>query len=73
MNGYNPARRKRCVSVAWRKHRRVRILHPAFGYKGKIGAITNVGPEYVYVLIKTGRTLWDRDEVAYLPDHLKLI
>lgn len=70
---YDPGKRKRCVSVAWRKGRRVRILHPAFGYKGKIGAITNVGPQRVYVRIKTGRTVWDWQEVAYIPDDLKLI
>jgi ribosomal protein L21E len=70
---YNPAKRKRCVSVAWKPGRRVRIKHPAFGYNGKIGEIQSVGPEHVFVRIRLGKKPGDHDEVAYLPEHLRLI
>ena len=62
-----------CVGAAWRKGRHVRIIDPAYGYGGKVGTIMRVGERYVYVRIKTGRTIWDWDEVAYTPGCLKLI
>ena len=52
---YNPGRRKRCVGIAWKVGRRVRIKSPAFGYGGKIGVIQRVGAQHVYVLIPKGR------------------
>lgn len=70
---YNPATRKRCVNVAWRNNRHVRILHPAFGYKGKIASIMNVGPERVLVRITLGKKPGDWDAVSYLPGDLRLI
>jgi hypothetical protein len=70
---YDPGKRQRCVSIYWKTDRHVRILHPAFGYKGKIGAIANVSARYVYVRIKLGKGLGDWTEVAYLPEHLRLI
>lgn len=69
---YDPAKRARCVNVYWRRGRRVRILHDAFGYGGKLGTITSIGPKRVYVRIKLGKTVWDWDEVSYLPEHLRL-
>jgi hypothetical protein len=65
--------RKRCANVAWRNGRRVRILHPAFGYKGKLGEIMNVGAEKVLVRITLGKKPGEHDDVAYLPEHLRLI
>jgi ribosomal protein L21E len=75
MNGkqYDLSKRVRCVNAAWHNGRRVRILHPAFGYAGKIGEIMNVGSEKVYVRIKLGKKPGEHDEVAYLPAHLRLI
>lgn len=72
---YNPAKRKRCVNVAWRKLRKVRILDPTFGYKGKIGVIQHVGEDKVYVRVTHSKKPGDHDEVAY-PDpttQLRLI
>jgi ribosomal protein L21E len=70
---FNPATRHRCVNVAWRNGRHVRILDPTFGYQGKIGTITYVGAETVSVRIKLGKKSHEWDEVAYLPEHLRLI
>jgi len=72
IKGYDPGRRRRCVNVYWRVGRHVRILHPAFGYKGKIGSISSVGAERVYVRIKLGRKPHEWAEVAYLPEHVRL-
>lgn len=69
----DPAKRKRCVNMAWKRERHVRIKHDAFGYLNKIGEIMNVDERFVYVRIKLGRKPWEFDEVAYLPEHLKLI
>lgn len=65
--------RPRCVNVAWKKDRHVRIQHPAFGYKNKIGIIQHVGAKYVYVRIMLGKGPGEHAEVRYLPEHLKLI
>lgn len=70
---FNPATRKRCVSVYWRRGRRVRILNPAFGYGNKLGEITSIGEHHVYVRIKLGKKPGQWDEVAYFPEHLRLI
>jgi hypothetical protein len=70
---YDPAKRKRCVSISWRTGRRVRILHPAFDFGGKLGTIRNVDERFVYVRIKTGKKPGDWEEVAYLPGHLRLV
>lgn len=67
------AKRKRCVSVYWRRGRRVRILHPAFGYGGMKGEVQSIGPERVYVRIVFSKKPGDHDEVAYLPEQLRLI
>jgi hypothetical protein len=67
------SKRKRCVNVAWRRDRHVRILSDAFGYRGKIGSIINVGERFVYVRIRLGRKPGQHDEVAYPPGDLKLI
>lgn len=69
----DPANRKRCVNVAWSVDRHVRIKHPAFGYQNKIGEIKHVGAEKIYVRIKLGKKPGQFDEVAYFPEHLKLI
>jgi hypothetical protein len=71
--GYDPGKRKRCVNVAWSSGRRVRILHPAFGYGGKTATITGVGERFVYVTIKTGRKPDQWEAVAYVPGDLHLI
>lgn len=70
---YNPAHRKRCVNVYWKRGRRVRILHPAFGYGNKKGEIINVDDQYVYVRVIFSKKPGDHDEVAYLPEQLRLI
>lgn len=67
------ANRPRCVNVYWRKGRHVRVLHPAFGYQGKIATIEHVGAEKIYVSIKTGKKPWEVDQVAYYPGQVKLI
>jgi hypothetical protein len=70
---YDPATRKRAVGPAWRRDRKVRILTNEFGYGNKIGTIANVGEKFVYVRIRTGKKPQDWDEVAYLPQNLRLI
>lgn len=69
----DPAKRQRCVNVYWKRGRKVRILHPAFGYQGKIGIIANVGVEKVYVRVLLSKKPGHHDEVAYLPDQVRLI
>ena len=64
---------KRCVNVAWRRGRRVRIKHPAFGYENKLATIMHVGADRVYVRITLGKKPGQLDEVAYLPEHLRLV
>lgn len=66
-------KKQRFVRSAYKRGRRVRILHPAFGYGNKLGTINSVGAERIYVEIKTGKKPQDRDEVAYLPEHVRLI
>lgn len=73
VKGYDPTKRKRCVNVAWRKGRRVRILTNEFGYGNKVADIMDVGVTYVYVQVRTGRKPADRDVIAYLPASLRLI
>lgn len=70
---HDPAKRKRCVNVYWTRGRKVRIKHPAFGYGGKLGYIMSVGPERVHVRIVFSKKPGDHDEVAYLPEQLRLI
>jgi len=69
---YDPAKRKRCVNVAWRRDRHVRILDCPFGYAGKIATIMNVGERFVYVHIKLGKKPDQWDAVAYPPKNLRL-
>jgi len=64
---------KRAVGSAWRTDRRVRILAEEFGYKGKIGTIRGVGETYVYVMVRYGKKPEQWDEIAYLPENLRLI
>lgn len=64
---------KRIARAAWRSGRKVRILSDAFGYGGKIGTIRGMGAERVFVEVKLGKKPADWDEVAYLPEHLRLI
>lgn len=64
---------KRFVRSAYRQGRRVRILHNAFGYANKVGTISSVGAERIYVRITLGKKPEQWDEVAYLPDHVRLI
>lgn len=73
MKPYDPAKRKRAVSVYWKPGRRVRILDDAFGYRNKIGTIASVGVSHVYVTIRLGKRPTDWDEVAYPPGCLRLI
>ena len=56
---------KRAVNVYWRQGRRVRILHPAFGYGGKIGVIRRVGAKTVIVRVIFSKKPGDFDEVVY--------
>lgn len=70
---YDPGKRQRCVNVYWRRDRKVRILHDAFGYGGKIGVISSVGVTHVYVRIKLGKKPHEWDIIKYLPEHLRLI
>lgn len=73
-NPNDPKNRQRCVDDRWKKDRHVRILHPAFGYKGKIAEIKSVGPERVCVRIILDRHKPDGwTEVSYSPEDLKLI
>lgn len=50
---------------SWRRGRKVRILHPAYGYKGKIGTISNLGKRGVYVRVPLGKKPDEWDEVVY--------
>jgi hypothetical protein len=70
---YDPGKRRRCVGEAWKRGRHVRILHPQFGYKGKIGHIKGAGADWVYVRVVHSKKIGDHSEVAYKPEHLKLI
>lgn len=71
--GYDPAKRKRCVNVYWKVGRKVRILAPDWGYGGMKGTIMHVGEDFVYVRIVFSKKIGDHDEVAYYPQHLRLI
>jgi hypothetical protein len=73
VKGYDPGKRKRCVNVAWRNGRHVRIKECPFGYVGKVAAITGVNETFIYVHIKLGRKPHEWDAVAYLPKNLRLI
>lgn len=64
---------KRFVRSAYRRGRKVRILSNAFGYGNKVGVITSVGMERIYVRVSLGKKPQDWDEVAYLPEHVRLI
>jgi len=70
---FDPAKRPRCVNVYWRNNRKVRILSCPFGYQGKLGVITSVGAENVYVRITLGKKPGQWDEVAYPPECLRLV
>jgi hypothetical protein len=61
---------KRCVNVYWRTGRRVRILHPAFGYGGKLGTIQRVRERDVLIHVKWGKKPHEWDVVSY-PDPTK--
>lgn len=65
--------RKRYVRSAYKRDRKVRILSEFGGYKGKIGIIARAGEEFVYVRIRTGKQPQDWDEIAYLPEDVRLI
>lgn len=70
---YDPATRKRAVGSAWRKDRRVRILTKDFGYGDKIGTIVGVGETRVFVKVIFGKKPDQWEEIAYLPENLRLI
>jgi hypothetical protein len=69
---YDPGKRKRCVNVAWRLHRKVRILECPW-YQGKMGTIENVAEHHVLVRITLGKKPGQWDIVKYPPGSLRLI
>lgn len=74
MDGYNPANRTYCADIRqWKTDRRVRIMHDAFGLRGKIGNINGVDSRHVYVRIRYSKKIGDQEVIAYLPNHLRLL
>jgi ribosomal protein L21E len=59
--------------VSWKRGRKVRIKHPAFGYEGKTGSVEHVTETHVLVHVILGKKPGECDAVKYLPEHLRLV